>query len=99
MRSRDALVATRTRLVNHLHGVLKSFGHRAKKYAAPGFHRQVAAQIPEDPKSALQPILDALAAIAEKLLCFDREIWRLRKAYPETALSSQAHGVGPITAL
>ncbi len=26
MRSRDALVATRTRLVNHVHGVLKSFG-------------------------------------------------------------------------
>ena len=39
MRSRDALVTTRTRLVNHIHGVLKSFGHRVKKYAAPGFHR------------------------------------------------------------
>ena len=36
----------------------------------------------------------------EPLLGFDREIHRLStKAYPETALLSQAHGVGPITAL
>ena len=53
MRSRDALVATRTRLVNHIHGVLKSFGYRVKKYAAPGFHRQVADQIPMELKPAL----------------------------------------------
>lgn len=31
MRSRDALVTTRTRLVNHVHGVLKSFGHTASR--------------------------------------------------------------------
>jgi transposase len=100
MRSRGALVATRTRLVNHIHGVLKSFGYRVKKYGAPGFHRQVAEQIPQELKSALKPLLDTLAAIAEQVLGFDREIHRLStKAYPETALSSQAYGVGPITAL
>ncbi len=37
MRTRDSLVATHTRLVNHIHGVLESFGYRVKKYAAPGF--------------------------------------------------------------
>ncbi|MFQ5515927.1 MAG: IS110 family transposase [Myxococcota bacterium] len=100
MRSRDALVATRTRLVNHIHGVLKSFGHRVKKYAAPGFHRQVAGQIPEELQPALQPLLDTLAAIAEQVLGLDREIRRLStKVYPETALLNQVGGVGPITAL
>jgi transposase len=100
MRSRDALVVTRTRLVNHIHGVLKSFGHRVKKYAAPGFHRQVAGQIPEELQPALAPLLDTLAAIAEQVLGFDREIRRLRtKVYPETDLLSQVGGVGPITAL
>jgi transposase len=48
--ARDALVTTRTRLVNHVHGVLKSFGHPVKQYAAPGFHRQVADQIPDELK-------------------------------------------------
>lgn len=100
MRSRDALVATRTRLVNHIHGVLKSFGHRAKKYAASGFHRQVAGEIPEELQPALQPILDTLEALAEHILGFDREIRRLStKTYPETALLNQVGGVGPITAL
>ena len=100
MRSRDALVTTRTRLVNHIHGVLKSFGYRVKKYAAPGFHRQVAGQIPEELQPALQPLLDALAAIAEHILIFDRAIRDLStKEYPETALLEQVGGVGPITAL
>ena len=100
MRSRDALVTTRTRLVNHIHGVLKSFGYRVKKYPAPGFHRQVAGQIPEELQPALQPILDTLTALAERILVLDREIRRLStKVYPETALLDQVGGVGPITAL
>ncbi len=100
MRSRDMLVSTRTRLVNHIHGVLKSFGHRVKKYAAPGFHRQVAGQIPEELLPALQPLLDTLAAISERVLGLDGEIRRLStKVYPETALLKQVGGVGPISAL
>ena len=93
-------MTTRTRLVNHIHGVLKSFGYRVKKYAAPGFHRQVAAHIPEELRSALQPLLGALTSIAERILDCEREMRRLStKEYPETALLSQVGGVGPITAL
>jgi transposase len=100
MRSRDALVMTRTRLVNHIHGVLKSFGHRVKKYAAPGFHRQVAGEIPDELQRALQPLLDTLTTLAERILGLDGEIRRLStKVYPETALLNQVGGVGPITAL
>ncbi len=100
MRSRDALVTTRTRLVNHIHGVLKSFGYRVKKYGAPGFHRQVAGQIPVELFPALQPLLDTLEAIPERILGFDREIRRLStKVYPETTLLNRVGGVGPITAL
>jgi len=100
MRSRDALVAMRTRLVNHVHGVLKSFGHRVKKYPAPGFHRQVAQEIPAELEPALRPLLETLATIAERVLGYDREIRRLsRKVYPESALLNQVSGVGPLTAL
>ena len=100
MRSRDALVSTRTRLVNHIHGVLKSFGYRVKKYAAASFHRQVADQIPSELKPALQPLLEMLASIAERASSYDREIVRLStKTYPEIALLRQVDRVGPLTAL
>lgn len=100
MRSRDALVTTRTRLVNHIHGVLKSFGYRVKKHPAPGFHRQVAGEIPERLKPALQPLLDTLATLEKQIQGFDRELRRLSsEVYPETALLQQVNGVGPLTAL
>ncbi len=91
---------TRTRLVNHIHGVLKSFGYRVKKYAPHGFHRQVVGQVPEELQPALQPILDTLAALAERILVLNREIRRLSaKVYPETGQLSQVDRVGPLTAL
>ena len=86
--------------MDHIHGVLKSSGHRVKKYAAPGFHRQVAGQIPEELQPAPQPLLDTLGALAERILGFDRELRRMStKVYPETALLNQVGGVGPLTAL
>ena len=89
MRTRDSLVATRTRLVNHVHGVLKSFGYRVTKYRAASFHRQVEGQIPKELQPALQPLLDALAGIAERVLAVDRVIRDLSaKVYPETTLFS-----------
>jgi transposase len=100
MRSRNVLVETRTRLVNHIHGVLKSFGYRVKKSSTPGFHRQVAGQIPEELQPALQPILDTLAALAKHILVLNREIRQLSvKVYPETGRLSQVDRVGPLTAL
>ena len=100
MRSRDALVTTRTRLINHIHGVLKSFGFRIKKYAARGFHRQITGQIPVERKPALAPLVKMLADISEQVSVYERELERLSKEdYPETALLSQVDRVGPITSL
>jgi len=67
---------------------------------ASGSRRQVTGQIPEELQPALQPLLDSLAAKAERILGLDRSIRRLsRQVYPESALLNQVGGVGPITAL
>jgi transposase len=99
MRSRDALVSTRTRLVNHIHGVLKSFGYRVKKYAAASFHRQVADQIPSELKPALQPLLEMLASIAERALDEDvprdRTVKASRSSGPAHCATLRAHHRGP----
>jgi transposase len=47
IRSRHALVACRTQLVNHVRGAVKSFGHRLPKCPARSFHKRAAAHIPE----------------------------------------------------
>lgn len=100
MRSRDSLVRTRTRLVNHIHGVLKSFGYRVKKYAAASFHRKVEGQIPTELQPALQPLLGTLTSIEGQVALLDLEIQRLSsKEYPEVARLRQVDRVGPLTAL
>ena len=53
IRSREALVSTRTQLVNHVRGAVKSFGGRLPKCPARSFHNKAAEHIPE----ALRPAL------------------------------------------
>jgi transposase len=47
IRSRQALVGSRTQLVNHVRGAVKSFGHRLPKCPAASFHKRAAEHIPE----------------------------------------------------
>src|SRR5918911_4449781 len=47
IRSRQALVGSRTQLVNHVRGTVKSFGARLPKCPARSFHKNAAEHIPE----------------------------------------------------
>jgi transposase len=58
VRSREALVGTRTQLVNHVRGTIKSFGGRLPKCPARSFHKRASEQIPEALLPALEPILE-----------------------------------------
>ena len=39
--SREALIRSRTQMINHVRGTVKSFGYRLPKCSAPSFHRKV----------------------------------------------------------
>lgn len=67
LRSRDVLVATRTRLVNHVRGVLKSKGIRARKCSTRSFEKYVLALIPEEVKPALLPVFETLSSLNIKI--------------------------------
>jgi transposase len=58
IRSREALVSSRTQLVNHVRGTVKSFGARLPKCPARSFHNRASEQIPEALRPALEPILE-----------------------------------------
>jgi transposase len=46
VRSREALVGTRTQLVNHVRGTVKSFGARLPKCPARSFHKRASQHLP-----------------------------------------------------
>ena len=51
--SRDALVRSRTQLINHVRGTVKSFGARLPKCFAESFHKKVADALPSELAEAL----------------------------------------------
>jgi transposase len=55
-KGRDVLVATRTKLVNHVRGVLKSFGLQLPRCDAECFGRKTRELVPAELKAALDPI-------------------------------------------
>jgi transposase len=100
LRSRDALVGARTKLVNHIRGAVKSFGARLPKCTAESFHNRVAEHLPQELAPALEPILKIIASLTERIRDYDRRLEGVaEESYPETKLLRQVHGVGVLTAL
>jgi transposase len=100
IRSREALVGARTQLINHVRGAVKSFGARLPKCPARSFHKRAPEHIPEAPWPALEPILEQIALLTERIRQYDRQLETLcQEHYPETQLLRQVEGVGPLTAL
>jgi len=100
IRSRQALVGSRTQLVNHVRGAVKSFGARLPKCPARSFHKRASEYIPEALMPALGPILETIASLTERIRDYERELETIsREHYPETDLLRQVEGIGPLTAL
>jgi transposase len=99
-KGRDTLVATRTKLVNHVRGTVKSFGERLPSCTAASFARQTRLLIPKDLKAAVDPIYQALDQIDAQIKDYDKLIERIAKQYdPDVAAVSQINGVGILTTL
>jgi transposase len=100
IRSRDALVSSRTQLVNHVRGAVKSFGARLPKCPARSFHKRAQEHIPEALLAALAPVLEQIGSLTEHIRQYDRRLEAIAKEhYPETELLRQVEGIGPLTAL
>jgi transposase len=100
IRSREALVGCRTQLVNHVRGMVKSFGGRLPKCPARSFHKKAAEHIPEALWAALGPILETIGSLSERIRDYERQLEMISKEhYPETDLLRQVEGVGVLTAL
>ncbi len=100
LHSREVLVRSRTQLINHVRGTVKSFGHRLPKCSASSFHEKVADGIAELLREALEPILKTIASLSARIRDYDRKLETLaQEHYQETQLLRQVQGVGALTAL
>jgi transposase len=102
IRSREALVGSRTQLINHVRGAVKSFGARLPKCSARSFHKKkkVAEHLPKELTPALGPLLETIGELTERIREYERKLEEIAKEhYPETGILRQVGGVGALTAL
>jgi transposase len=100
IKARAGLVDGRTALVNTARGLTKSFGERIGQCDADQMGVERIEQLPAGVQAALQPLLQVVEAMTERIQEYDHELAEIaRKQYPETALLEQISGVGPLIAL
>jgi transposase len=100
IRARAVLVRSRTGLINHVRGSVKTAGVRLPSCTAANFVRRVADRVPEELGTTLQPILALIEQLSQQIRAYAAEIERLgREAYPESQPLQAVSGVGALTAL
>jgi transposase len=100
LRSRDALVAARTQLINHVRGLVKSVGSRLPACSTSAFAKKISQHTPESLQPALLPVVEEIASLSDRIKALDGRIRVLaQESYPQTKLLRQVIGVGPITSL
>ena len=100
LRSRDALVQTRTKLVNAARGMAKSLGHRLPSSSTRYFATKARADIPLALEPALGPLLESIESTNTQIKVLEQQIEETAKErYPQTARLKAVFGVGTLTAL
>jgi len=100
LRARDALVSTRTELINTTRGLVKSMGKRLPSCSSRSFASKTEEGVPVEIREALLPLLQIADALSDCIKEYDRRMEEVaNQKYGHTKLLRQIKGVGPITAL
>ena len=100
VKSRDMLMRTRAKLINHARGLIKSLGERLPKCSSASFAKRCETLVPDELQPALGSVFGTIHHLTEQIKEFDRKIELVSiERYPETQYLRQVSGVGPITAL
>jgi transposase len=95
IRSRDVRVRSRTGLINHVRGTVKTAGVRLPSCTAANFVPRIGNRIPEELNPTLQPILEMIERRSQPIRAYDARIQkRCQEACPETGALQSVSGVG-----
>lgn len=100
IKARNQLVDCRSKLINHVRGVVKGVGARLPSCSSDCFGRRARNHMPENLLGVLGSVLEMIDQLTEQIGQQDRLIESIcTEKYPETRWLRQVPGVGPITAL
>jgi len=100
IRSRDALVAVRTKLINTVRCLVKGTGGRLPACSAESFAKRVKGLVPEGATPAVGPLVEMIETMTVQIRRYDDQIELLgEKKYQQTKLLRQVRGVGALTSL
>lgn len=100
IKSRDMLVTSRTKLINHARGLVKASGERLPSCSTDSFTKRCAEHVPADLRTALEPIFNIISQMGEQIHHLDAKIeQKCQQQYSETQRLKQVAGIGSVTAL
>lgn len=99
LRSRDILVRSRTKLINHIRGTAKTFGTKLPKCSAEAFVTRCSSLVPAMLAPAVNDILEQITKMTITIRKYDKAITAMVKKYPDAQIVGQITGVGALTAL
>ena len=98
VQSRDALVSTRTKLINRCRGLAKAAGYRLSSCSTTSFHTRV--ELPDELRPALAPLMRTIEQLTMSIKAMDKQIDQMVACcYPEAERLTAVDGVGAMTAL
>jgi transposase len=100
IKARDMLVKSRSMLIAHARGAVKTLGHRISPCSAEAFHTRLLDEMPAELRPALEPVMKSIEDLTVRIRHYDQQLGKLcAQKYPETEGLRAISGVGPVTAL
>jgi transposase len=100
IRSRDAAVRARSRLISHVRGTVKAHGLSITRCSTDAFVSRARILVPEQLQEIVGPILEAIEKLSSTIHSYDQRIEMLVSTrYSEAQWLRQIKGVGALTAL
>jgi transposase len=100
IRSRHIAVQTRSKLIAHVRGAVKSFGGRLPNCSTEAFVNKTRVVIPEVMRQALGPMLELVDQLTRTIAGYDLRVRKLvQTRYPEVERLTQVKGVGALSGL
>lgn len=99
LRAREAVVRTRTRLINHVRGASKAIGKQLSRCSAEAFAGRCLKELPAVLVEALEPIVKQIASLVQLIRAYDKTIDKMVDRYPDAKKLIQVRGVAALTAM